>query len=185
MSLTEYGILSAIATAAGGALAATTTPWLVGKIGLRKTSIIGVVVVPMQAAMYMFFNEVENLPAWPLLVSTYVMMAWGVSLYGYSASISRFRWASKAQAGTDYALQSSIWNLGVSSGASISGFVAATAGWTLFFPIAAVATLAGAFFYVGLFNRIETLVQERERHEIEVHQEDADGVSDMVPAPTD
>lgn len=182
LSLTEYGILSAIATAAGGALAATTTPWLVGKIGLRKTSIIGVILVPMQAGMYMFFNEVENLPVWPVLVSTYVLMAWGVSLYGYCASISRFRWASKAQAGTDYALQSSIWNLGVSSAASVSGFVAATAGWTLFFPIAAAATLTGALFYIGLFNRIERLVQERERHEIQVHEESADG---LVAVPTD
>ena len=54
--------------------------------------------------------------------------------------------------------------------------------WTVFFPIAAAATLTGAFFYIGLFNRIEKLVLERERHEIEVHEESADG---LVAAPTD
>ena len=168
LTLTEYGILSAIATAAGGALAATTTPWLVNKIGLQRTSIVGVVLIPVQAAMYMVFNIMENLPPWPLLVTTYVLIGWGVALYGYAASISRFRWASKAQAGTDYALQSSIWNLGVSSGASISGFIAASVGWTGFFPIAAAVTLIGAIFYVGYFNRIEKLVVERERQEIEL-----------------
>ena len=56
----------------------------------------------------------------------------------------------------------------VSSGASISGFIAAAVGWTGFFPIAAAATLIGAIFYVGYFNRIEKLVVERERQEIEL-----------------
>ena len=53
-------------------------------------------------------------------------------------------------------------------GASVSGFIAAAVGWTWFFPIAAATTLVGALFYVGYFNRIETLVVEREHQEIEL-----------------
>ena len=109
----------------------------------------------------------ETLPIWPVLIGSYVLAAFGVSLYSYAASISRFRWASKAQAGTDYALQSSIWNLGVSAAASVSGFVAASLGWSLFFPIAAATICVGGLFYLILFNRIERLVQERELTEIQ------------------
>jgi len=167
LSLTEYGTLSAIGVAAGGALAATAIPWLVGRLGLRRTGTIGLSVVPLQAFMYFTFSEMENLPIWPVLIGSYVLAAFGVSLYSYAASISRFRWASKAQAGTDYALQSSIWNLGVSAAASVSGFVAASLGWSLFFPIAAATICVGGLFYLILFNRIERLVQERELTEIQ------------------
>ena len=73
LSVTEYGILSAIAAATGGALAATTTPWLVGLMGLRKTAIVGAAVVPLQALMYMYFSQVDELPEWPVLVGTYVL----------------------------------------------------------------------------------------------------------------
>jgi MFS family permease len=167
LSTTEYGVLSAIGVAAGGALAATVMPWLVGKLGLRRTATIGLAVVPLQALMYFTFNEMENLPDWPVLIGTYVLAAFGVALYSYAASISRFRWASKAQAGTDYALQSSIWNLGVSAAASVSGFVVASLGWSLFFPVAAATICAGGLFYLIGFNRIERLVQERELAEIQ------------------
>lgn len=161
LSLTEYGALSAIATGAGGLLAATSIPWLVARIGLSRTATISMVVVPLQAIMYMCLSEFE-LPAWPILIITYILIAWLISLYGYAASISRFRWVSKGQAGTDYAVQSSIWNLGVSLGASLSGFAAASLGWTLFFPLAAAILMIGGLYYILLFERMENMVRERE-----------------------
>ncbi len=161
LTLTEYGTLSAIATGAGGLLAATSIPWLVSRIGLARTASISMVVIPLQAIMYMCFSEFE-LPAWPILIITYILIAWLTSLYGYAASISRFRWVSKGQAGTDYAVQSSIWNLGVSLGASLSGFAAASLGWTFFFPLAAVILLIGGLYYVLLYERMENMVKDRE-----------------------
>ena len=88
------------------------------------------------------------------------------SFYGYAASISRFRWVSKGQAGTDYAVQSSIWNLGVSGGASLSGFAAAYLGWTLFFPLAAIILLIGVVYYVVMYELIEKTVRIREKEEM-------------------
>ena len=166
LDTTEYGLLAGSAALGGGVLALTTIPWLISRIGLRGTAAIGITIVPVQAAMYTAFFLIDDLPDWPVLIASYVMAAWGVSLYGYAASISRFRWVSKAQAGTDYAVQSSIWNLGVSAGGSVSGFIAAWAGWAWFFPIAAITVLIGGVFYVGWFNRIETVVLAREAREV-------------------
>ena len=167
LSIEEYGILSATATGAGGLLAASSVPWLVNRIGLAKTALISMVFIPVQALMYMYFS-VLGIPAWSLLLPSYVFIAWVVSFYGYAASISRFRWVSKGQAGTDYAVQSSIWNLGVSSGASLSGFAVAFLGWTNFFPLAALILLIGGIYYVVMFERIELTVYRREKEEMEL-----------------
>ena len=167
LSIEEYGILSATATGAGGLLAAVSVPWLVDRIGLAKTAMISMAFIPIQAIMYMYFSE-RGIPAWSLLLPTYVFIAWVVSFYGYAASISRFRWVSKGQAGTDYAVQSSIWNLGVSSGASLSGFAAAYFGWTNFFPLAAIILLIGGIYYVVMFRHIERTVKAREKEEMDL-----------------
>ena len=167
LSIEEYGILSATATGAGGLLAAVSVPWLVDRIGLAKTAMISMAFIPIQAIMYMYFSE-RGIPAWSLLLPTYVFIAWVVSFYGYAASISRFRWVSKGQAGTDYAVQSSIWNLGVSGGASLSGFAAAYLGWTNFFPLAAIILLIGGMYYVVMFKHIERTVRTREKAEMDL-----------------
>ncbi|MDC0214800.1 MFS transporter, partial [Gammaproteobacteria bacterium] len=167
LSIEEYGILSATATGAGGLLAAVSVPWLVDRIGLAKTAMISMAFIPIQAIMYMYFSE-RGIPAWSLLLPTYIFIAWVVSFYGYAASISRFRWVSKGQAGTDYAVQSSIWNLGVSSGASLSGFAAAYFGWTNFFPLAAIILLIGGIYYVVMFKHIERTVRTREKEEMDL-----------------
>jgi len=165
LSIEEYGILSATATGAGGLLAAISVPWLAERIGLARAAMISMVFIPFQAIMYMSFSEL-GIPAWSLLLPTYVFIAWVTSFYGYAASISRFRWVSKGQAGTDYAVQSSIWNLGVSGGASLSGFAAAYLGWTFFFPLAAIVLLMGGIYYVVMYELIEQTVRSREQEEM-------------------
>ena len=166
LSIKEYGILSASAIGAGGLLAAVSVPWLVERIGLAKTAMISMVFIPFQAILYMYFSGL-GIPAWSFLLPCYIFIAWVTSFYGYAASISRFRWVSKGQAGTDYAVQSSIWNLGVSGGASLSGFAAAYLGWTLFFPLAAIVLLMGVIYYVVMYDLIETTVRKREEEEMD------------------
>ncbi|MCZ6642551.1 MAG: MFS transporter [Gammaproteobacteria bacterium] len=168
LTLTQYGILAPIAGVAGGALAAISTPWLIGRFGLRNTAIIGVAVLPIEATIYCIYSVMPGLPALPILILTISLLAFATNIYTYAATISRFRWASKSQAGTDYALQSSIWNLGVWVAASTAGYVAAKVGWVYFFPIAAVAAAIGGIFYVVMFDRMERLVVQREQEELSV-----------------
>ena len=71
----------------------------------------------------------------------------------------------EGQTGTDYAVQSSIWNLGVSGGASLSGFAAAYLGGH-FFPLAAIVLLMGGIYYVVMYELIEQTVRSREQEEM-------------------
>ena len=171
LTTTQYAVLSASAAVAGGVLAIFTVPWLANRIGLRKNAMVGLIVVPIQAAMYIIFSLMEDLPAMPTILLSYILIAWAVAHYGHSVSISRFRWVSKAQAGTDYAVQSSVWNLGVVSAATVSGFIATWTGaesgnWTGFFVISASVIVCAGLFYIFCFDKIEKWVVEREREEM-------------------
>jgi MFS family permease len=171
LTLTEFGILSPIAALAGGGLSAISTPWLIERIGMRATAIIGICVLPVEATIYCTFFLMPELPALPILILTISLLAFATGVYSYTVSISRFRWVSKAQAGTDYALQSSLWNLGVWSAGSTSGLVAGLLGWMWFFPIAAVTAGIGGIFYILLWDRIESVVLQREQEELSVADE--------------
>ena len=162
----EYGTLVPITSFVGSTLTAIATPLLVQRIGLRRTALIGVCFMPIEAAMFCMF-ALKSLPPLPVLIAMVSVMGFATALFSYPVTISRFRWASKAQAGTDYALQSSLAGFGVAAGASLTGFLAEEVGWVYFFPIASLVSLSAGVFYVGMFNRIERLVQEREEAELD------------------
>ncbi|MBC81781.1 MAG: hypothetical protein CMQ33_13270 [Gammaproteobacteria bacterium] len=166
LTLTEFGILSPISHLAGSTLAAVTTPLLVSRFGLRSTAMVGVAILPIEGAMFCMF-ALTSLPPLPLLIVMVSLLGYMTALFTYPVTISRYRWASKAQAGTDYALQSSLAGLGVWMAGSVSGLIASQVGWVYFFPIATTIALTAGIIYVGKFNRIEELVQERERVELE------------------
>ena len=166
LTMTEYGTMGPIVSLVGSTLTAAATPLLVEKIGLRRTALIGVCAIPFEVFMFSMF-ALKSLPPFPVLVVMVSLMGFVTALFSYPVTISRFRWASKAQAGTDYALQSSLSGFGVLAGASLTGFLAEAVGWVFFFPIASVFSLIAGVFYVGMFNRVERLVLERERQELD------------------
>ena len=166
LTLTEFGILSPISHLAGSTLAAVTTPLLVSRFGLRSTAMVGVAILPIEGAMFCMF-ALTSLPPLPLLIVMVSLLCYMTALFTYPVTISRYRWASKAQAGTDYALQSSLAGLGVWMAGSVSGLIASQVVWVYFFQIATTIALTAGIIYVGKFNRIEELVQERERVELE------------------
>lgn len=170
LTLTEYGTFSVIVGVAGSFLAALVTPWCIERIGSRKTAMIAIAIVPFEACVYVYWS-LNDLPALPLLIISVAGMSFSTALYNFAVTISRFRWASKAQAGTDYAVQSSFWNFGDWAARSLSGLVAGAVGWAIFFPIGAVFAIVAGLLYILLFDRVENMVRARE--EIELQSEHA------------
>ncbi|MEQ9450196.1 MAG: MFS transporter [Pseudomonadales bacterium] len=162
VSIETFGIIAATGTIAGGMLAAVTTPRLVERYGMRVSATVGLLVLPFEAGVYMYFDQTQQLPGLIVILPTVALLSFSTAIFLYTATISRFRWVSKAQAGTDYSLQSSMWNLGLWAAGSLSGLVAGSFGYSVFFPVAAVVTLCGGLFYVIFWQRIENLVRERE-----------------------
>ncbi len=166
MSIANFGLIAAVGAIAGGMLAAVTTPWLVERFGMRVSATIGLCALPIEAVAYTYFTQLQQLPDLSIILPTVALLSYSTALFLYTATISRFRWVSKAQAGTDYSLQSSLWNLGLWAAGSVSGLVAGQFGYHVFFPVSAIATLIGGVFYVVFWNRIEQLVQIRETREV-------------------
>jgi MFS family permease len=166
MSISEYGLVSALGAITGGVLAATTTPWLIGRTSMRFTAIVGLISLPIEALVYRNFALTTGVPELWLVALSIALLSYVTNLYVYAVSISRFRWVSQSQAGTEYSMQSSLWNLGIWAAGSTSGLVAAKFGFAVFFPIAAGVTIVGGAYYVLLWNRIEKLVLEREAEEV-------------------
>jgi len=166
ITLTQFGLLAPIAAIAASGAGAVATPYLVDRLGLRRTAMIAIGLIPLEGVFFAALALMPSLPPLPIFAAIFAVLGFGTSVYTFVVNNSRFRWVSKAQAGTDYSLQSSVWNFGIWVAGSVAGFVAAATGWAVFFPIAACLAAAFGVVYVMSFDRIEALVQRRESAEL-------------------
>jgi MFS family permease len=165
LTLTQFGILAPVSVIAAFGAGAIATPLLVDRLGMRRTALIGIALLPLEGAFFCALALMPTLPSLPVVAALFATAAFGVSIYTFIVNNSRFRWVSKAQAGTDYSLHSSIWNFGIWVAGSAAGVVAGALGWVTFFPLAAALATAFGVFYFVTFDRIEALVQRREAAE--------------------
>lgn len=165
LSLTQIGIILPVATFVGTGSAALSMPFFVKRWGLRGAAMIGLVTLPIEGIVFAWFAAADVMPPIALLIPILATLNFTTALYTFAVNNSRFRWSSKAQAATDFSMQSSIWNGGVWTAGTVAGFVAAWLGWTGFFLCVAVVGVISAGTYVLIFNRVEHLVQLREQEE--------------------
>ena len=172
-ALTQFGILAPVSAIAAFGAGAVATPFLVARLGMRRTALLGIALVPLEGVFFAALALMPSLPPLPVFAAIFAVLGFGTSVYTFVVNNSRFRWVSKAQAGTDYSLQSSLWNFGIWVAGSLSGFVAGAIGWAAFFPFAALLTTGFGIFYFVMFDRIEALVRQREAEEIGLETEAA------------
>lgn len=176
VALSQIGIIFPIAGLAGSGGAALLTPRIVKSFGLRGAGVVGMVFLPIEGMAFAWFSLMKELPGVVTLTAILALLFFTTGIYGFAVNISRFRWASKAQAGTDFSMQSSIWNFGGWAAGSSAGFVAAWFGYTVYFVIGAIVATAVAACYVTMFNHVERLVRVREAEETGgIAPSDADG----------
>lgn len=165
LSLAEFGQLAVVCFISGSALGAVVTPPLIRRFGLKTTALIGLAFLPLEAAVYCSIALMDGLPSMGATMGLLGAIFFGNSIYIFVVNNSRFRWVSKEQAGTDYSAHSSVWNFGVWVAGTAAGFIVASVGWPVFFPIASSLTLAFGLFYVLSLDGIESAVVEREARE--------------------
>jgi MFS family permease len=136
LSLTEIGIILPLTTFLGIGGGALLTPLLVNRLGLRGAAVIGLITLPLEGVVFAWFASTAALPPVAAMIPILAVLNLTTSIYTFAANNSRFRWASKAQAATEFSLQSSIWNGGVWTAGTLAGFAAAWLGWTTFFVVA-------------------------------------------------
>ena len=165
-SLTDIGIVTAIAVGIGAVGGAVLSPGLTRRFGLKRLAKFALCAFPLDAVAFVWMATSDPAPppwAVALLLGVIIFIS---TVYTMAVNNSRFRWASKAQAGTDYSFQSSLWNLGQWAGATVAGFAAALLGWAGFFVLAMALNAAGAMLYIWMYDRVEALVDARERAEL-------------------
>lgn len=164
-SLTEIGIILPIATFLGIGGGALLTPIFVSRWGLQGAAVIGIATLPIEGLVFAWFATSTTLPPIAAMIPILALLNFTTSIYTFAVNNSRYRWASKAQAATEFSMQSSIWNGGVWTAGTVAGFLAAWLGWMTFFVVVAAIGTATAVVYVVMFKRVEALVEERDRLE--------------------
>jgi MFS family permease len=154
----------AISLTARGAAALLST-LVLDRLGLKFAALLGIAAYLVLLVVYLRLAR-GQLPALWVVWLMVAIPSIGSALYDFAVNASRFRWVSKAQAGTDYSVQSSFWNLGVWLGGSLSGFLAGRYGYPLFYSVAFTVAATVALGYLLSFDRFEKLVLARERDEV-------------------
>ncbi len=162
VSLTQFGIVGLFAGVLGTGIGALLTPWLVARIGLARTAMVGLGgILPIQGGALAMVAWMPGVPPLPALVGIGALVFISLTLYDTCVGISRFQWVSVAQAGTDYSLQSSVLNLGGWAAGSTAGLLVAHVGWVLFFPLAALFVVCGGLLYLHVLPQVDALVLAR------------------------
>jgi MFS family permease len=78
---------------------------------------------------------------------------------------SRLKWASKTRAATDYTATVVAALGSVSAALAIGGVIAEHVGWYVYFAFGGTFTIFACFVFYMLFDKIETIVEERDRRE--------------------
>ena len=127
------------------------------RIGLRRTALIGVCVMPFEVAMFCTFAA--DVPP-PLAGADCVMVAlMGFADCPLQLSGHYFALSLGIQGTGWYGLRAPVEPRGLSASrqgcSTVTGFLADAVGWVYFFPIASLFSLtAGPRVYVGMFNRV-------------------------------
>ena len=90
------------------------------------------------------------------------------SLLDITFQAARLKWASKSQAATDYTTQIVTMLAGLSLATALGGFLAEHLGWFYYFLAAGILICSTCFLLYGVFDRIESLVDERDAREADV-----------------
>lgn len=162
MTLTTYGIFIPTIGILGRGSAAYVVPKVIARFGQNRAALVGALGFVGEGAYYTYLSVRGELPPLWRLILIVAALNFLYMHYVMSFGTSRFRWASKSQAGTDYSTQSSFYFLGVSAGGGLSGFAAAAFGYTPFFIVSFAIATAIAVAYSLSLRTVDALVDARE-----------------------
>ncbi|MEM8988358.1 MAG: MFS transporter [Pseudomonadota bacterium] len=160
LSLTQIGIVVGIGAAGGSIVGALFAAWMLRKFNTLRNAQICIVLMALAYIPWtiLAFTKVESLGYVVFSLFCLGMLATPTQVLVMAA---RFRWASRAQAGTDFTFQTSAEYVGYSLGAAIAGPLAALVGWGPFFVIAFICSVGGLILLMKTYRFVEDAIEER------------------------
>jgi MFS family permease len=167
-------LVFAPATLIGTLIGASATAWVLNRIGYKKTILLAAVLMVPTVVPIIWLGSLEK----PSLLVVFLVTLNGTILPSFlqvAMAASRLKWASKTQAATDYTATIVAAAASVSAALAIGGVLAEHIGWYAYFAFGGIFTVFACFVFYSLFDKIETIVEERDRLEAlsRVHSKEA------------
>jgi MFS family permease len=162
----DIGIrILAPATLVGTVLGATITVGFLNRFGYRPTILFAAFLMIPTVVPIMWMGQLEQ----PSLMIVFLVTLNGIFLPSFmqvAMAGARLKWASRAQAATDYTTQIVAMSAASNLGLAIGGVLAEHLGWFWYFALAGAVVVVSCFTVWLLFERVETLVETRDAEEL-------------------
>ncbi|MEM8661642.1 MAG: MFS transporter [Pseudomonadota bacterium] len=160
MSLAEIGALIGLGAAGGSVVGALMGAAIMKRYDLLGSAKICLVLIAIGFLPWLFlaYSQIHSVPLVLIALTTLGMLVTPTQVLVMAA---RFRWASRAQAGTDFTLQASAEYVGYAIGAAIAGPMAALLGWGPFFTVAMVLSVTSLAIYIVGHHFVESCLANR------------------------
>ncbi|MEM9839318.1 MAG: MFS transporter [Pseudomonadota bacterium] len=159
LTLSEVGLAIGVAASIGAGLSLAIASWVVHRIGPKWTSAllipIGLCALPLFLGVAMADEPTLEQVVIAIFVGSLCTAPVRMAFYA-----ARMGWTSREQVGTDFTTQQSMWFLGYAFSIAVSGLLASSFGWTVFFIINAVLTVSIILVFVLSFNAIDDAVSK-------------------------
>jgi MFS family permease len=158
-------LVFAPATLIGTLIGASATAWFLNRFGYKKTILVAAFLMIPTVIPIIWLGSLEK----PSLLVVFLVTLNGTILPSFlqvAMAASRLKWASKTQAATDYTAAIVAAAASVSAALAIGGVIAEHVGWHAYFAFGGIFTIVACFVFYVLFDRIESIVEERDRREV-------------------
>lgn len=161
MSLTEAGLIIGVFAAGGSVLGAIISAWMLKHLTILQSAKV------CFWCLIIAFTPIIIMSSYDIQSKYFAMLAFAflgilVTPTQVLVMAARFRWTSKAQAGTDFTLQSSAEYVGYAIGTAIAGPLAAMIGWGAHFSTTLGLSLVALTVFIATHAFIEKSIAERE-----------------------
>ncbi len=162
----EVATMVGPATLIGTVIGASIASWVLSRFGYLHAFLIAAVMMVLAVIPIIWMGSLEA----PSYAVVFGVTLNGIALPSFltvAFQAARLKWASKSQAATDYTTQIVTMAAGSALATSIGGLIAHHLGWFWHFVIGGTATVTMCIVLYFLYERIEAIVEERDRLELE------------------
>ena len=157
-------LILAPATLLGTVIGATLTAWFLNRFGYKTTILVSAFLMIPTVIPIIWMGSIEK----PGLLTVFLVTLNGIILPSFltiAMAASRLKWSSKTQAATDYTSFVVAATAAAAAALGIGGVIAQHVGWHMYFLGSGLFVTMCCFVFYLLFDKIEAIVEERDRRE--------------------
>ena len=157
----EVATIAGPATLIGTLLGASAASVCLRRFGYKPTFLLAALAMVFAVLPIVWMGTLEA-PGYAVVFAVTLNGLALPSLVTVAFQAARLKWASKAQAATDYTTQIVTMAAGYGLSTAVGGFLAHHIGWQWYFVVGGLAAISMCFVLYRLYDTVETIVDERD-----------------------